>query len=281
MEEIKLMIEDIERYKIFLYEEERSKATIDKYIRDIKKFYSFLSEEHFLTKEIVLNYKTYLQTCYKITSINSMLVVLNGFLSFMGLDAYRVKLCKVQRRMFIDEQRELTKKEYFRLLQAAKNSHNERLNLLMQTICTIGIRVSEHQYISVESLNEGKVVINNKGKYREVYLPKKLKIKLLKYCKKNHIQSGAIFVTRNGKTLNRSNIWRMMKNLCIQAEVSKEKVFPHNLRHLFAVTFYSLDKDLVQLASLLGHTNIETTRIYTIQNGFKCVNTMTRMGLTT
>lgn len=256
----KLQIDD---YKKYLINQEHSPETVKKYVRDISSFFDFLQKNEVLNKESVLRYKKMLLIKYKITSGNSMLVALNGFLSYLGLSSYRVKLFKVQRKTFREKNRELSRAEYIRLVKAAKEQKNERLAMLIQTICSTGIRVSEHKFITVEAVKAGNVLISNKGKIRSIILPKELCKKLLKYCKDNKIISGTVFISRQGNPLNRTNIWNEMKKLCKDANVAREKVFPHNLRHLFAISFYQLEKDIVRLADILGHASINTTRIYT------------------
>ena len=274
-----ISMELISNYETYLKEAERSKATLDKYIRDIIKFYNFLPESKPINKQVILDYKVSLEEEYKMTSINSMLVALNGFLEFLDLKAFKVKLYKLQQRMFSDQNKELTKLEYMRLLSVAKNHDNHRLYMLIQAICSTGLRVSEHKAITVESLKRGRGIINNKGKIREIYFDRKLSKMLLEYCKSKGIKSGCVFLTSHGKPLDRSNIWRMMKELCEDANVAREKVFPHNLRHLFAFQYYRLEKDLVRLAGLLGHSSIETTRIYTMSKGTDCIKIISRLGL--
>ena len=267
------------KYRKYLFGEERSDATIEKYMRDIQHFYEYLPEQKIITKENLIAYKQSLSDTYKVTSINSMLVSINGLLSFMNLDTLKLKLHKVQRKVFSSEDSELSKAEYKRLLDAAMKKNNKRLFMLIQTICGTGIRVSEHKYITVESLKAGQAMVNNKGKSRTIFINKKLKRMLLTYCKEENITSGSIFVTKGGKPMDRSNIWSAMKNLCADANVDRKKVFPHNLRHLFAYTFYGLEKDLVRLADILGHSSIETTRIYTKAGIKKCQSIMDRMDL--
>lgn len=254
----------IEEYEAWLIDEERSKATIQKYIRDLKGFYDFLPKDKELTKKNVVEYKTHLIDNYKWTSANSMIASINGFLKYLGAGNLTVKMLKIQKKAFTESTRQLTKKEYEKLLNAAKKRKNPRLYLLMQTICVTGIRVSEHKYITVESLKERQAIINNKGKIRYVYMPEKLTDVLLEYCRERGIKKGTVFVTKGGKPLDRSNIWKDMKRLCDEARVDSRKVFPHNLRHLFAFTFYDVEKDVVRLADILGHSSIETTRIYTM-----------------
>ena len=259
---MQLTLEHINQYQSYLYNQERSQATIEKYIRDIYKFMEYLND-HDLSKEHLIEYKKLLLETYQTSSINSMIISIHGFLDFIGLSDYKVKLLKTQKKLFIEKDKELTKKEYKRLLETAKSEDNQRLYMLLQTICATGIRVSEHKYITIESLKRKKTTINNKGKIREIVYPNSLKKKLIQYCEKNNITKGAIFITKNGKPLDRSNIWKDMKKLCRKAHVDEGKVFPHNLRHLFAFTYYHIEKDLVRLADILGHSSIETTRIYT------------------
>lgn len=275
----KMSKELIQKYKKHLIEEERSKATISKYMRDIEAFYEFLDDDKAIKKGSVVAFKQSLEDNYRISSINSMLVAVNGLLEFMGLSSCRVKLNKVQKKLFHDETLELTKSEYIRLVNTAIAKKDEQLAMIMQTICATGIRISELKYITVESLKNKTAIVRNKGKVREIIFPKKMRKALLHYCKECHIISGCVFVTKNGKPLDRSNIWTKMKKLCGEAGVNKDKVFPHNLRHLFAFTFYKLEKDLVRLADILGHSSIETTRIYTKTSIGKCQSIMDKMNL--
>lgn len=267
------------KYRRYLYGEERSKATISKYMRDIQHFYEFLPEHKCITKENLIAYKQSLSETYKVTSINSMLVAVNGLLEFMNLGGLKLKLHKVQKKIFNVEGTELTKSEYKRLLEAALHKNNKRLYMLIQTICGTGIRVSEHKYITVESLKDGQVMVNNKGKSRIIFINKKLRRILLTYCHEEGITSGAIFITKSGKPMDRSNIWNAMKLLCEDAGVDRRKVFPHNLRHLFAFTYYGLYKDVVRLADILGHSSIETTRMYTISSGQECQRSLMKLDL--
>lgn len=267
-------------FKKFLFGEEKSEATIDKYMRDVMRFYDYMPEDDKrVTKEILVAYKNSLTEDYKVSSINSMLVALNGLLDFMKLSNLKMKLHKVQRSVFYEEDKELTKEEYKRLLDTALNNNNKRLYMLLQTICGTGIRVSEHKYITIEAVNEGKAVINNKGKVRAIFISKELKRMLKDYCEQENISTGPVFITRNGKPMDRSNIWNAMKKLCQTAKVDTKKVFPHNLRHLFALTYYRLQKDVVRLADLLGHASIETTRIYTMITGKECQKSLSMMDL--
>ena len=251
----------IVNYKNHLIDEEKSLATITKYIRDIEKFYQYADKKE-VTKELVKLYKEELMKSYKPTSINSMLAALNQFFEYNGWLECKIKELKIQKRVFLEESKELSKDEYKRLVNAARKQKNERLYVLLQAICSTGIRVSEHRYITVQALKDGYAQIYNKGKVREIFFSDDLKRILLKYCHKNKIENGAIFVTRSGRPLDRSNIWKAMKDLCDDAKVERSKVYPHNLRHLFAVTYYNLKKDIARLADLLGHSSMDTTRIY-------------------
>ena len=268
----------IEDYKNYLVEEEKCSVTIEKYIRDITAFVNW-TEGNELTKTLVLEYKNMLTQQYAPTSVNSVLSSLNGYFNYIERYDLKVKNLKVQRQIFCQSEKELTKVEYERLLKAAKSKKNERLYLIMQTICATGIRVSELKYIDVNSVMTGQAQIRLKGKIRMIILPKELCQLLKKYIKEKHITSGSVFVTRKGQPVDRHSIWKSMKQLCETAGVSKEKVFPHNLRHLFARTYYSLQKDIVRLADILGHSSVNTTRIYTIENGSTHRRQMQRMGL--
>lgn len=268
----------IQKFKNYLYEEEKSDNTIEKYIRDVTAFMVWLCGAE-LTKAMVLEYKKSLNDTYAPASINSMLSSLNTFFDFCDWHDLKVKTLKIQRQIFADKEKELTKAEYERLLKAAKDKKNERLYYLMQTICSTGIRISELSAISVEAIKSGQVTINCKGKLRKVFLPKKLCKMLKVYIKEQNIQSGAVFVSRTGKPLDRSHIWKMLKSLCESAGVSKDKVFPHNFRHLFARTYYSLQKDIVRLADILGHSSVNTTRLYTMESGVIHTMQIEKLGL--
>lgn len=216
---------------------------------------------------------------YAAASVNAMLAAVNGFLSFCGWSDCRVKPLKIQRELFCREEQELSREEYLRLVRAAVQSGNERLSLVLQTICSTGIRVSELLFITAEAVRSGRAVVRCKGKTRYILLPERLRRALSAYLAKQKRAAGPVFITRTGKPLDRSNIWRDMKALCKRAGVKAGKVFPHNLRHLFARTFYSLEKDLSRLADILGHTNVSTTRIYTVESGAAHRRQMERMGL--
>lgn len=250
-------------FERYLKDEEKSSATIEKYLRDVRKFSEFLADRP-LCKEEVIQYKGVLSKKYAPASVNSMLVSLNGFLRYCGREDCCVKLLKIQRQIFCREDKELTKAEYQRLVKAAKNV---RLSLILQTICGTGIRVSELKFITVEAVLAGKAMVSCKNKTRIIFIPSQVQKKLREYIKRSGLKAGPVFVSRTGTPLNRSNIWRDMKALCARAHVSPQKVFPHNLRHLFARTFYSIEKDIVRLADLLGHSNVDTTRIYTVETG--------------
>ena len=268
----------IKKYRAYLINEEKSKATVEKYIRDITAFAAWLGGAE-LCKAKVLEYKEYLMGSYLAASVNSMLSSLNGFFEFMGEYSLKVKNIKIQKQIFAKNEKELTKAEYERLLKAAKSKGNSKLNLIMQTICATGIRVSELCYITKESLKDGIAQVHMKGKLRIIIIPDKLCKMLDRYAKEQGITSGSIFVTKTGKPLDRSHIWRLMKNLCESAKVDKKKVFPHNLRHLFARTFYSIEKDIVRLADILGHSSVNTTRIYTMETWEICRRQVQRLGL--
>lgn len=254
----------IEKFKQHLIEEEKSAATLEKYMRDITAFFTWLAGSE-LDKMTVLRYKEHLTTNYVPASVNSVLSSLNSFFEYNEWHGLKVKMLKIQKQIFAERSKELTKAEYERLLVAAKQKKNERLYYLMQTICSSGIRVSELSAITIEAVRNHKANINCKGKMRVVILPKDLCKMLTEYARGKKITSGPIFITKTGKPLDRSTIWKMMKALCESAGVDREKVFPHNLRHLFARTYYSIQKDIVRLADILGHSSVNTTRIYTME----------------
>ncbi len=265
-------------FEKYLSEQEKSSSTIEKYIRDVRAFAVFI-ENSKITKETVIAYKKSLQENYAVRSVNSMLASVNSLFAFLGWHDLRVKSLKLQQQVFCPEEKELTKAEYSRLCITAKRKHNERLNLILQTICGTGIRVSELQYITVEAVKQSEAVVNCKAKTRSVFIVKELKQKLLRYSSEQGIKSGMIFVTRTGKPISRTNIWREMKALCKEANVNPQKVFPHNLRHLFARVFYGIEKDIAKLADILGHSSINTTRIYIISTGTEHRKKMENMRL--
>ena len=259
--------------------EERELGTIEKYMREVKKFALWQGRRK-VTKETVSEWKEQLRTAgYKPETVNGKLSAVNKFLSCMGWGECCVKYLKIQRRLFRSTGRELTKDEYTRLVETAQSLGKTRLALLIETICATGIRVSEVKYITAEALRAGRADISLKGKIRTVLLPGKLCRKLQKYAKKQKITSGEIFLTRSGKGISRRQIWAEMKALCKQARVAPSKVFPHNLRHLFARTFYRVSRDVAKLADVLGHSSIETTRIYLISTGAEHVRQLERLGL--
>lgn len=268
----------IASYVVYLREQEKSPATIQKYTHDLTSLCSYLNGA-VLSKTILIGWKELLTASYAPASVNTMLAVMNSLLGFCGWYDLKVKALKIQRALFCDESKELTRTEYIRLVRAAEQEENMRLSLLLQTICATGIRVSELKFITIDAIRTGKAEINNKGKRRILFLSEKLRHLLRKYVQKQKRTVGAVFVTKTGKPLDRSNIWRDMKALCDSANVAPGKVFPHNLRHLFARTYYSLEKDLSRLADILGHSNINTTRIYTIESGAVHQGQMERMQL--
>ncbi len=260
----------IELFKRELYREEKKESTIEKYMRDLKKLEEYL-EGRPVNKENMIRFKEELQTCgeYEVSSINTYLAAANHFCDSMGWRDAKVKLLKRPKELYESENTYLTKEEYKKLILTANKKGQERLSLIMQTIASTGIRISELCFITVESLKRGKVIVCNKGKRRTVFYPEKLQKMLSQYGKKKKISSGCLFQTRAGKAVDRSNIWREMKSLCKAAKVAAEKVFPHNLRHLFAREFYEMKKDIAKLADVLGHQNIETTRIYIKSTGME------------
>ena len=254
-------------FSAYLKSEEKSENTIEKYLRDVRAFSVYLNGDE-ITKEAVIAYKSKLLSMnYAVRSVNSMLASLNSLFAFLGWTDCRVKSIKLQRQIYCSEERELTKAEYMRLVNTAKQKGNERLNLILQTICGTGIRVSELQYITVEAVKCGEAIVSLKGKTRTIFIVRELQKKLLRYAAEQGISSGTIFITRTGRPMSRTNIWREMTGLCEQAGVNPQKVFPHNLRHLFARVFYGIEKDIAKLADILGHSSINTTRIYIISTG--------------
>ncbi len=271
--------QDRRAFACHLRREECAGGTVEKYLRDLGGFARWLKGAP-VTKEAVAGWKGYLlDQHYAPTTINSMLAAVNRFLDFMGWGAYRVKFLKLQRRLFRDAGRELTRGEYTRLLDTAQRQGQERLALLMETICATGIRVSELQYITLEAVGLGRAEIALKGKLRTILLSAKLCRKLKKYARKQGIRAGEIFRTRGGTPLSRRQIWGEMKRLSRQAGVEPEKVFPHNLRHLFATVFYQHSKDIARLADVLGHSSIETTRLYLLTTGQEHRRALDRLGI--
>ena len=274
-----LSAERIAAYGQYLRTEERSSGTVEKYLRDVRAFAAWMGGVP-VTKELAAGWKEHLHfQGYAPATINSMLAAINGLFHFLGWDECRVKFLKVQRRLFRDAGRELTRPEYDRLLETARERGQERLALLMETICATGIRVSEVRYITMEAAQRGRAEISLKGKIRTILLPGKLCRKLLKYTRKHKTASGEIFLTKSGKSLSRRQIWAELKRLCRYAGVESSKVFPHNLRHLFATIFYRACKDIARLADVLGHSSIETTRIYLVTSGAEHARQLERLGL--
>lgn len=253
--------ERVEAFERYLYLNEKAKATVSKYVKSVCRLAQFLGGEE-LTKQRLLEYREQMQPKSKAKTVNGSLSAINAFLEFEGWEECKVKLLKVQHQMFLEEERELSREEYKRLLAAALAQKNERLHLLMETVCSTGIRIGELVYITVEAARDGRAEIRMKGKNRTIILQKKLRDKLLKYAEEKRIANGHIFRSKSGRPLDRSNICHDMKKLCKAAGVDSRKVFPHNLRHLFARTFYAIEKNLAHLADVLGHSRIETTRIY-------------------
>ena len=267
----------IRGFSDYLVREEKSNATCEKYIRDVHSFWMFAGNNQ-VTKELVVAWKKeLLEKGYAVRSINSMLASVNSFFGFLGWHDCKVKNIRLQQQTYCAEEKELTKAEYLRLLEASRG--NEQLNLVIQTICGTGIRVSELRYFTVEAVRQGEVTVNCKSKTRTILVPGKLRKLLLHYAKQKHITTGTIFVGKNGKPLDRSSIWRQMKQLCEAAGVKESKVFPHNLRKLFARTFYGIEKDIAKLADILGHSSINTTRIYIMTTGMEHRRKIERLGL--
>lgn len=268
----------IRNYVLYLREQERAPATVQKYAHDLTALLEYL-EGAPVTKATLIGWKEELAQRHAPATVNSMLAAVNSFLAFMGWRELAVKPLKIQKVLFLDEHKELTRNEYTRLVHAAQREGNRRLSLVIQTICATGIRVSELRFITVEAVQTGRAEIVNKGKRRVVFLPAKLRRLLNGYLKQQKRAAGPVFVTKTGRPLDRSNIWRDMKALCESAGVEPGKVFPHNLRHLFARTFYSMEKDLSRLADILGHSSVNTTRIYTAESGLAHARQVERMGL--
>ena len=274
-----LTMEQLHSFRDYLREEERSKATVEKYFCEVRQFFTWLNKAE-ITKATVSQWKEHLLILgYEPSTINGKLTALDRFFDFLGWNDCKVKHLKLQRRLFRDDSRELTKGEYERLIETAEEMGKERLALLMEAICGTGIRVSEVQYLTIEAAQAGKAEIHLKGKVRTILIPGRLCKKLLKYAKKHKIASGEIFLTRGGKPLSRKQIWAEMKATCKKAGVAPSKVFPHNLRHLFARTFYRVCRDVAKLADVLGHSSIETTRIYLISTGAEHAKTLNLLRL--
>ena len=260
-------IDYLSDFAVYLRTEERSEGTIEKYLRDVRKFFCWLADKSLEKAQVSAWRAQLLSDGYAPETVNSMIVALNQFLDFIGCSDCRVRTLRIQRKLFRRQERELTRAEYERMVQTAERKGQQRLALLLEAITATGIRVSEVKYLTVETARAGRAEIALKGKIRVILLPNKLCRKLLKYAKKQKTVSGEIFLTRNGKSLSRRQIWSEMKHLCKFAGVEASKVFPHNLRHLFATVFYQACKDIAKLADVLGHSSIETTRIYLVTSG--------------
>lgn len=256
----------IKKFEISLHEQERSSSTISNYIREIKALQFYANCEP-IEKSKLLEYKAMLTSKYKPATVNVAIAAINSYLKFVGKTELMLKSVKVQKNSFENSDKELSKMDYEKLIKTAIQSKNERLALSVQTMCSTGIRVSELQYITVQAVKERRTIISCKGKIRTIFLPQSLCYLLEEYCNKMNIKEGSVFVTSSGKPIDRSNLWKQMKRLCEQAKVQKSKVYPHNLRHLFARTYYNREKDLSRLADILGHSSINTTRIYTRECG--------------
>lgn len=276
--EIKITDKLLKSYIEYLREQEKSISTIQSYQRELFSLKMYLDEGK-VTKEKLIDYKAMIATQYKPSSCNVAISAINNFLCYVGRQDLTIKPLRIQRQIFENKDRELTKKDYEKLIRAAKINGDERTALAIQTICATGIRVSELQYITVEALKSGQAHICNKGKNRIVFIPKTLSNLLKKYVINQNITSGSVFVTRNGKPLDRTNLWKSMKKLCKIAGVNSQKVYPHNLRHLFARTYYGQQKDISRLADILGHSSINTTRIYTRESGVVHARQIEGLGL--
>ncbi len=279
MKQYRISQEHIGQFAAYLCREERSKGTIEKYLHDVRVFYGWHGEQT-VTKETVSQWKEYLLSMGKAAvTVNGALAALYSFFAMLGWEGLRVKYLKVQRQLFRDSSRDLNREEYLRLVQTAQKQCNERMALLLEAICGTGVRVSEVKYLTVEAAKKGRADIALKGKIRTILIPGKLAKKLTRYAQKQKIAAGEIFLTASGKALGRRQIWSEMKKLCKAAKVDASKVFPHNLRHLFARVYYRACHDIVQLADVLGHSSIETTRIYLISTGAEHARQLERLGL--
>ena len=274
-----ITMEQIHAFETALKLEERCEATIQKYVNAVTRLYNFLADGKEVTKERLIDWKASLTGGLTASTVNVMISAVNAFFAFLSWAGLRVKQVKVQRKVYRDQTRELTKEEYRRLLDAAQKNGNRRLYCLMQTLASTGIRISELKYITVESLRIGSATVDCKGKQRVILLPAKLRKILRDYCDSEKITSGSVFVTRTGRPMNRSNIWKALRGLCTAARVNPCKVFPHNFRHLFAVTFYRQEKDVAKLADLLGHASVDTTRIYIMESGVEHERRINLLGL--
>lgn len=278
MEPRKITEETLTAFARQLGEEERSPATLEKYLREVRQFAAFLGGRE-VTRELAAAWREELSARQSPATVNGKLTALDRLLAFLGWEDCRVKHLRVQRQLFRDSARELSREEYARLVETARRLGRGRLSLLMETICATGIRVSEVRYITAEAVREGRTEIALKGKIRTILLPGKLCRKLEKYARQKKITSGELFLTRSGRPMSRKQIWAEMKGVCRAAGVAPSKVFPHNLRHLFARCFYRVSRDVAKLADVLGHSSIETTRIYLISTGAEHARTLDQLRL--
>lgn len=278
MTQMKELEAQVEPYMAYLRREEKSRATIEQYRKNILRFLGWGKEKE-LSKTTLIAYKKKLQEECRAASVNTKLAAVNGFLKFCGKGELKVKRLKIQNPAYSPRGRELTRAEYLRLVQTANKEQDEKLSLILQTLGATGMRVSELEFVTAEAVRAGEAVVCMKGKNRRVFLPKELCRALGRYMGKNGVTSGAVFVTRTGRPLDRSNIWKMMKALSRDAGVEPGKVFPHNLRHLFARCFYRVEKDLAKLADVLGHSSVNTTRLYIISSGAEHRKCMDALGL--
>ncbi len=268
----------IRAFEQTLKDDEKSAATIEKYVSAIRELMGWLDGRE-VSRSRLIKYRDHLRNGRAASTINGVLCAINSYLKSFGLTEYRLKLQKVQKRAFRSADREMTRGDYNKLIQAAVRLRKKRLQLVMETICSTGIRVSEMEYITVEALEKGCAEVTRKGKTRFIFLPKKLVKKLRDYARSKKIVSGRIFLTRNGTPISRKQIWAEMKKLCGEAGVQPSRVFPHNLRHLFARCYYKETNDVVKLADLLGHSSVETTRIYLTTTGAEHARTLENLGL--
>ena len=271
-------MDELSRFERMLYEQDKSQNTIRKYLRDVRRFLRFAGERE-ITPEIVHEYREELRAGYQVSSANSMLIAMNRYLCFIGRSDCCIRVLRQQRKLFMDEEREIGRTEYERLVREAKRRGNERLTSILQTIACTGIRIGELKHITAESLKTRRARIDSKGKIRIIVLPQSLVQMLKDYCRKRRIESGSIFITRSGRPVDRRNVWAEMKKLCESARVLKSKAFPHNLRHLFAKSFYEKERDLTRLADFLGHSSVETTRRYTMISSMAVCERQLEMGL--
>ena len=278
MEPRKITEETLAAFARQLGEEERSPATLEKYLREVRQFAAFLGGRE-VTRELAAAWREELSARQSPATVHGKLTALDRLLAFLGWEDCRVKHLRVQRQLFRDSARELSREEYARLVETARRLGRGRLSLLMETICATGIRVSEVRYITAEAVREGRTEIALKGKIRTILLPGKLCRKLEKYARQKKITSGELFLTRSGRPMSRKQIWAEMKGVCRAAGVAPSKVFPHNLRHLFARCFYRVSRDVAKLADVLGHSSIETTRIYLISTGAEHARTLDQLRL--